>query len=78
MILLVITAIKLAQSAVQVTPDGVFGPVTLAAINSIDSDKFILNFALLKVARYRDIVLKNPDDSKFLLGWINRSLNGIV
>jgi lysozyme family protein len=68
---------KLAQVAVQVTPDGVFGPMTITAINSQDPEKFMLRFALAKIDRYRDIVAHNPEQAKFLLGWINRTLKGV-
>jgi lysozyme family protein len=69
---------KLAQVSVQVAPDGIFGPVTIQAISSIDSEKFVLRFALAKVARYRDIVNRNPGQLKFLKGWLNRTLKGVA
>ncbi len=71
-------AIKLAQLVVGATPDGVFGARTLAAINDADPDKFVMAYALAKIARYRDIVTRNKSQSKFLLGWINRTLKGVV
>lgn len=68
------TAIKLAQIVVGVTPDGAIGPKSMAALNAMDGDKFKLAYALAKVARYRDIVARDRSQSKFLLGWINRTL----
>lgn len=68
------TAAKLAQVVVGVTPDGRIGPKTLAAINMTDPDVFGPRYALAKLARYRDIVTRDRSQSKFLLGWINRTL----
>jgi lysozyme family protein len=60
------------------TPDGQFGDKTVEALNAIDPDKFVPMFALAKIARYRDIVTKNRTQQKFLLGWINRTLQGVA
>lgn len=69
-----VTAIKLAQIVVGTTPDGMVGPKTLAALHVADVEKFVLVYALAKVARYRDIVTKDRSQQKFLLGWLNRTL----
>jgi lysozyme family protein len=69
---------KLAQLVVGLTPDGQFGDKTVEALNAIDPDKFVPMFALAKIARYRDIVAKNRTQQKFLLGWINRTLQGVA
>jgi lysozyme family protein len=61
-----------------VTPDGRFGPVTLQALNAIDPATFIPAFTLAKIARYRDIVSKDRTQLKFLLGWLNRALQGVA
>lgn len=70
----VLTAVRLAQIVVGTTPDGVCGPKTVAALNAQDPEKFVLAYALAKVARYRDIVTKDQSQQKFLLGWLNRVL----
>lgn len=67
-------AAKLAQMVAGVTPDGSVGPKTLAAINAMDPALFCAQFALAKLARYRDIVTKDRTQQKFLLGWLNRTL----
>lgn len=72
------TAIKLAQVVAGTTPDGALGEKTLAAVNAIDGEKFVLAYALAKIARYRDIVSRDRSQGKFLLGWINRTLQGAV
>ncbi len=68
------TAATLAQIVAGTTPDGALGPKTLAAINAADPEKFLLAYALAKIARYRDIVSRDRTQAKFLLGWINRAL----
>lgn len=68
----------LAQIVVGVTPDGSFGPRTVEALNACDPEKFVMSYALAKIARYRDIVMRDRSQSKFLLGWISRSLKGLT
>lgn len=68
------TAIVLAQRASGSNGDGVVGRNTLAALNTIDPDLFLAKFALAKIARYRDICAKRPEQRKFIMGWINRTL----
>lgn len=72
------TASKLAQLVVGATPDGVIGPKTTAKINEMDHEGFIPRFALAKVARYAEICKRDASQKKFLLGWINRTLEGLA
>lgn len=67
-------AVSLAQIVVGAAPDGSFGPKTLAAINAFDPKLFEALYALAKIARYRDIVVRDRSQIKFLIGWINRTL----
>ena len=68
-------ACKLAQLAVDVIPvDGIVGKDTLKALNAVDEDLFLAKFALEKVGRYAAICNKDRTQSKFLLGWINRTM----
>lgn len=69
-------AVKLAQLVVGATPDGALGPRSVAALNAADPEKFVMAYALAKIARYRDIVTRDRTQLKFLLGWINRTLLG--
>ena len=66
------TAVKLAQACLDLTPDGIMGPDTLAALNGCDRDLFEARFALARINRYREICNRRRDQSKFLLGWLNR------
>lgn len=68
------TAAKLVQLTVGTTPDGRIGPVTLQAINAMPPAQMLAAYTVAKVARYRDIVMKDRTQAKFLLGWINRAL----
>ncbi len=68
------TAVKLAQIIVGTTPDGVAGPKTVAALNAMDPELFVARYAIAKLARYRDICVRDPVQRKFLVGWINRLL----
>lgn len=70
------TAAKLAQLVVGATPDGVIGPITVARINTTSPEIFVAQFTLAKLARYRDICMKDRSQSKFLLGWVDRALRG--
>ena len=70
-------ACRLAQITANVKADGHIGPKSVKAINLIDPDIFITGYALAKVARYAGIVNRDRSQSKFLLGWINRTLRGV-
>jgi lysozyme family protein len=87
----VATSIKIAQLVIGATPDGVFGPKTLAAMNAAitddrDEELFILRFSLLRVFRYKNICMNDSRRSgdqvvsnlKFLPGWINRIEKGVA
>ena len=70
-------AVKLAQLIVGATPDGAVGNVTLQKFNKVEPEAFKKAYALAKITRYADICNKNRTQSKFLLGWINRTLSGL-
>lgn len=72
-------AVKLAQLVVGATPDGGIGAKTVEKLNLItDGQQFKQAYALAKIARYAEICNKNRTQSKFLLGWINRTLKGLA
>ena len=70
-------AIKLAQVIVGATPDGGIGPKTVELLNQCTAQKFVPSYALAKIGRYANICNKDRGQSKFLLGWINRTLAGL-
>lgn len=67
-------AIKLAQLSARTTPDGVMGPKTVAAINALNPELFILRFGMARLARYADICNRDKTQRAFVLGWLNRTL----
>lgn len=71
------TAVKLAQIVVGSVPDGRIGPVTLDKLSNLDETLFAVKYAIAKIARYAEICNKDRSQSKFLLGWINRTIRGL-
>ena len=61
-------AIKTLQTAVGVTPDGGFGPVTMKAVQSVDPKDLIERFSQAKEDFYQSL---NTFDV-FGKGWLNR------
>ena len=71
------TGSRLAQIALEIKPaDGVIGTASLKVINAVDEERFLALYTISKIARYRDICMKNRSQKKYLLGWINRALGG--
>jgi lysozyme family protein len=70
-------AVKLAQVIVGATPDGGIGPKTIELLNQCSPEKFVSFYAVAKIQRYANICNKDRSQSKFLLGWINRTLAGL-
>ena len=71
------TGSRLAQSVLGIQPaDGVIGSASLASINKADPMMFVASFTLAKIARYAYICNRDKSQSKYLLGWINRTLGG--
>lgn len=71
------TAVKLAQKAVQdcgklIRVDGNCGPITVAAINSIDENLFYTHFIARLEKHFRFIAFIKPKNKRFLNGWLNR------
>ena len=69
-----VVAVKLAQLVAGATPDGVFGPRTLASVNAMEPELFVAKYALARLARYEQIVRRDRTQQKFLLGWLSRTL----
>ena len=66
-------AIKVAQSIVSTPEDGNYGPHTEAAINAVNPSQFLSEYREALVQRYERIVEDNPDNEKFLKGWLRRA-----
>jgi lysozyme family protein len=67
------TAIKIAQTIVAVTADGVYGPGTEAAINYVGPEAFLAQYRTQLEQHYRNIVRANPAEEEFLAGWLRRA-----
>lgn len=61
------------QKMVGVKQDGVIGPITLKAINNMDSKKMMIDFVKSTQDAYVSIVVNNPSQLVFLSGWIKRT-----
>jgi len=66
------TAVKMAQQTVGLSPDGIFGPQTLMAVNAMNPNQFLNSFGAEAKAHYRAIVAEYPAKVVDLQGWINR------
>lgn len=70
---------QLTQMAAEVIPmDGIVGPQTIAAVNAIDPELFVLRLGLLRIARYVAICNKHPSQIDNLKGWLNRVLGEVA
>lgn len=67
------TAVKLAQKIVGAQLDGVVGVQTLRALNSIDEDKFSLQYDKLEIEYYESLAYKKPANVVYLKGWKKRA-----
>ncbi len=72
------TAIRLVQLVVGATPDGSMGTKTVEALNAMETRLFLALYALARIGRYAEICSRNRTQSKFLLGWVLRSLREMV
>ena len=61
-------AIKTLQTAVGITPDGGFGPMTMAAVQAVDPNELIERFSQAKEDFYRSLTTF----ATFGKGWLNR------
>ena len=66
------SVIKRIQKVVGVTPDGIVGKKTLAAINNADQEELFNKIKSSRKAFYDEIISRNPSKAKFLKGWYNR------
>lgn len=61
------------QKLAGVKVDGIIGPVTLKALNAMDSKKTLISFVKQAQNAYVSIVTHNPSQLVFLSGWIKRT-----
>ena len=72
-----LTAIKVTQAVLGVAQDGDLGPKTLANLEALEEERFVVSFAFGKIKRYAQIVKRNPTQAKFMPGWVNRTIDDL-
>lgn len=71
-------AIMKLQALVGAKVDGVLGPKTLALVNAAEPVRLNNQLALERIKMIGRIVHKNPSQSKFLNGWLNRAIDFFI
>lgn len=70
-------AVRAAQVVLNVTNDGIIGPRTLAALNTVECHHFKVEYCLARVRFYLDIALRDRTQRSHLLSWISRAVAGV-
>lgn len=65
-------AVATLQQAIGVPPDGIFGPATRAALASKPPEQTVASYLAIRRRWYTDRVKAEPDQAKFLAGWLGR------
>lgn len=72
-------AIKIAQIVANTVPDGIIGPKTIAAINSMDTELFLAQYTIARIKHYLDLANSNPKKYNiYLRGWLNRAMKALT
>lgn len=68
-------AVELLQQVLtpEISVDGVLGPSTLGVLNSKDGKSVANLFRTEWIQFYQHLAAVNPDENRFLQGWINRA-----
>lgn len=69
--------IKRPQRILGVTPDGIVGPKTLAAVNSMDPMELHFRIKNDRIKFIDEICQRDPSQERFRKGWLNR-INALV
>jgi lysozyme family protein len=69
--------IIIPQRILGVTADGIVGPATLKSVNRANPYQFLIQIYNSRVAFIMNIIKKDPSQSRFERGWLNR-LNGYL
>jgi len=64
--------IKIPQRILGLKEDGVVGPATLKAVNSVNQKELFEKIFEARKKFFVDIVKNNPSQNRFLKGWLNR------
>lgn len=71
-------AILALQRLVGVPADGVLGPETLSAIHEVPVDLLLRHLVAERIKMIGRILVKNPSQSKFALGWLSRAVEWLA
>lgn len=69
--------IKRPQRILGVTPDGIVGPKTIAAVNSMDPMELHFRIKNDRIKFIDEICQRDPSQERFRKGWMNR-INALV
>ena len=69
--------IKRPQRILGVTPDGIVGPKTIAAVNSMDPMELHFRIKNDRIKFINEICQRDPSQERFRKGWMNR-INALV
>lgn len=65
-------AVRMLQQALGVIVDGVYGPITRAAVLAANDLALLAAYFMVRKAFYEHIVESTPSQAVFLAGWMNR------
>lgn len=68
------SGVRLLQRALGTGQDGILGSATLKLLNAADPDKLLLEIKARESEFYARIVVRNPTQVTFLLGWMRRAV----
>lgn len=66
------------QTILGLPQDGLMGPHTLAAITASDPVKLNNQLAVERIKMLGRLVVKDPSQAKFIVGWLNRATDFII
>ena len=64
--------IIIPQRILKVQADGIVGPKTLCALNTVEKDNFLKQVYEARVVFIQNIIINDPTQKKFEKGWMNR------
>jgi lysozyme family protein len=69
-------SVKIVQSILGVTKDGILGPDTISKISTYNTPQRLLNLYMdARISFYKGVAGSKPQLSGFLRGWTNRVKN---
>ncbi len=67
------TQVILVSMGHTLTVDGIFGPMSVNALNEAPPKDFLAGFIKSRYVSYARSAVQDPGDLKFLVGWMNRT-----